>query len=181
MTVGQNIRKKRNDNNFTQKELAEKLSVTPQAISRWEADEVEPSIDTLKSMATIFECSVDELLGMEVEKNAPEPQVVEVEKVVYQEPQKALGICAKCGKIIYEAKDLLKVQYEERVRIGRGSRLETKSMILCESCNDKRDAEIKRHQKGLYRRRYRGARAQGDRFELSRERIRGDPRSFRLR
>lgn len=145
MTVGQNIRKKRNENNLTQKDLAEKLNVTPQAVSRWEADEVEPSIDTLKLLAAIFACTLDELLGLSSGKEIQaEPQIVEVEKIVYQEPKKALATCSRCGKIIYETKDLFKVEYQEWHYIGRSSRSEIKTMVLCKSCKEKRDAEIKK-------------------------------------
>ena len=43
MTLGTNIRKFRNEKDMTQKDLADELHCTPQAVSRWEADEVEPN------------------------------------------------------------------------------------------------------------------------------------------
>ncbi|MEG0529417.1 MAG: helix-turn-helix transcriptional regulator, partial [Bacilli bacterium] len=42
--IGDNIRRLRLKNGFTQKELAEKLFVTGQAVSRWENGDVEPSL-----------------------------------------------------------------------------------------------------------------------------------------
>lgn len=41
-------------NNLTQDEMAEKLLVTRQAISRWENGETEPNIESLKLLSTIF-------------------------------------------------------------------------------------------------------------------------------
>ena len=53
------LRKRRH---WSQDELAEKLAVTRQAVSRWENGETVPNTDTLKLMAQIFEVSVDYLL-----------------------------------------------------------------------------------------------------------------------
>ena len=165
MTTGSIIRKKRNEKGLTQKELAEQLNVTPQAVSRWEADEVEPSIDTLKGMASIFACSIDELFDYTATPTVEvSPTVVEVEKVVYKEPQKALGVCAKCGKIIYEMKDLFKVEYKERKSSGRSGYYETKTMVLCANCNEKRNQQLKKEadekeamrRKDIYTRRIHG-------------------------
>ena len=72
--IGENIRKYRIERNITQKELAERLYVTAQAVSRWENNEVEPSINTIIMLAEIFEVSVDELCGKE--KPTVEPVVV---------------------------------------------------------------------------------------------------------
>jgi len=49
--------------NMTQGELAEKLFVTRQAISRWETGETTPNIDTLKLMSSTFNISINELIG----------------------------------------------------------------------------------------------------------------------
>ncbi len=138
MTLGTNIRKFRNGKDMTQKDLADKLHVTPQAVSRWEADEVEPSIDTLKQMASLFGCSMDDLFGLEVKKEPtpiPEPEVIE--KVVYTEAKPALGVCDDCKKIIKDPLDYFKV--EKRHRVGRGTT--TSTHILCANCNKKYEEE----------------------------------------
>lgn len=49
--------------NISQDEFARKLSVTRQAVSRWENGDTIPNIDTLKLIAETFEVSVDYLLG----------------------------------------------------------------------------------------------------------------------
>ena len=48
---------------FTQDEMAEKLFVTRQAVSRWENGETMPNVETLKLISTTFDISVNTLLG----------------------------------------------------------------------------------------------------------------------
>lgn len=57
------IKKKRKELNLTQDELAEKLGVTKASVSKWELARSYPDITLLPSIAEIFNCSVDELLG----------------------------------------------------------------------------------------------------------------------
>lgn len=54
------IRKK---NNLSQDEMAEKLFVTRQAVSRWETGETAPNIGSLKLISKTFDVSVNTLLG----------------------------------------------------------------------------------------------------------------------
>jgi transcriptional regulator with XRE-family HTH domain len=63
MTLGEKIRHHRSKANLTQKDFADKVNVTAQAISRWEQDIVEPSIQTLKRISEIFNVSLDEFLS----------------------------------------------------------------------------------------------------------------------
>lgn len=53
----------RKKNQLTQDELAEKLFVTRQAVSRWESGETTPNIETLKSLSKLFNVSINTLLG----------------------------------------------------------------------------------------------------------------------
>jgi len=63
--VAQNIRKLRLQKEMTQEELAERLGVTGQAVSRWERGECYPDITLLPGIVNLFGVTVDELLGME--------------------------------------------------------------------------------------------------------------------
>ena len=63
LTVGQRIRKQRNELGLSQSQLAYELSVTQASISCWEADKVLPSTFLLNDLAELFNISVDELLG----------------------------------------------------------------------------------------------------------------------
>ena len=67
--IGNNIKRLRTERGMTQKALADKLFVSAQAVSRWENNEVEPSITTLTELAKIFGVSADEILGLETKKS----------------------------------------------------------------------------------------------------------------
>ena len=53
----------RTKNGFSQDELAEKLYVTRQAVSRWETGETVPNTETLKLLSKLFDVSINTLLG----------------------------------------------------------------------------------------------------------------------
>ena len=64
-TMGQIIKNLRKGRGFTQEELAERLGVTYQAISKWENDSGMPDISQIVPLATIFDVSTDFLFGMD--------------------------------------------------------------------------------------------------------------------
>jgi len=53
----------RESNNLTQDQMAERLMVTRQAVSRWETGETQPNTDTLKVISKEFNVSINTLLG----------------------------------------------------------------------------------------------------------------------
>ncbi|MFQ9893533.1 MAG: zinc ribbon domain-containing protein [Emergencia sp.] len=53
----------RTKNGMSQDELAEKLFVTRQAVSRWENGETVPNTETLKLLSGLFDVSINTLLG----------------------------------------------------------------------------------------------------------------------
>lgn len=57
------ILKLREKNGLTQGELADKVFVTRQAVSRWETGETQPNIETLKLLSRLFDVSINTLLG----------------------------------------------------------------------------------------------------------------------
>ena len=63
MDIGSKIRDLRIQNNLTQDELAQKLSVTSQAVSRWECGVSLPDITMVPLIARTLFASADELLG----------------------------------------------------------------------------------------------------------------------
>lgn len=63
MTLGQRIAAARTKAGLTQVELANKLSVSRQAITKWENDRGIPDIENLKALATLFGVSLDYLLA----------------------------------------------------------------------------------------------------------------------
>ena len=53
----------RTKNGMSQDELAEKVFVTRQAVSRWENGETVPNTETLKLLSKLFDVSINTLLG----------------------------------------------------------------------------------------------------------------------
>ena len=66
--VGKFIKEIRLNNNLTQKEFAEKLGVTFQAVSKWENGKNIPDIALLKEISKIFNVNIDEILDGESKK-----------------------------------------------------------------------------------------------------------------
>ena len=63
--IGDNIKKYRRENNISQEELAEKIGVTRQTLSKYETGESLPDIDKCKAIADVFGVSMDELVNYE--------------------------------------------------------------------------------------------------------------------
>ncbi len=63
--IGQFIKQIRKDNKLTQKELADKLGVTYQAVSKWENGKNVPDVAILKEMSKMFNIDIDEILDGE--------------------------------------------------------------------------------------------------------------------
>ena len=53
----------RESHGLTQEQLAERMMVTRQAVSRWETGETQPNIETLKLLSKEFDVSINTLLG----------------------------------------------------------------------------------------------------------------------
>ena len=68
MTFGQIIKKLRREADMTQEMLAELLSVSAQAVSRWENDSAMPDIALLVPLANLFHVTTDYLLGVDISK-----------------------------------------------------------------------------------------------------------------
>lgn len=63
MQTGDIIINLRTKNGLTQEELAQKVAVTRQAVSRWELGETIPNTETLKLLSKLFDVSINTLLG----------------------------------------------------------------------------------------------------------------------
>ena len=61
MNVGKNIKQLRLHKKMTQSQLAERLGVSSQAVSKWEKDINAPDIALLPEIAKIFGVSIDDL------------------------------------------------------------------------------------------------------------------------
>ena len=69
LNLGQKIRELRQRDGRTQETLAEAIGVTPQAVSRWEANGGYPDMEMIPSIAHYFGVSIDELFGYNNERS----------------------------------------------------------------------------------------------------------------
>lgn len=82
--IGNLIYELRTRNNLTQKELADKLRITSQAISKWENGRGIPDIEMLQKLSQIFEIDISELLAGEMnkKKNTSKKKVIIVASIL---------------------------------------------------------------------------------------------------
>jgi len=66
MEIGKKIMNLRKKNGLSQEELAEKVDVARQTISKWELGETSPDIKQAKKLARIFKVSLDELTDNDI-------------------------------------------------------------------------------------------------------------------
>ncbi len=62
MTIGEKIAKLRTAADISQEQLAEKISVSRQSVSKWEMDQALPQIDKVLMLCELFDVTTDELL-----------------------------------------------------------------------------------------------------------------------
>ena len=79
MTIGEKIGMLRRKNGWSQETLAEKLSVSRQAVSLWERNESQPELEKLLTLARLFSVTTDYLLDDSAEEPAA-PTAVSSEK-----------------------------------------------------------------------------------------------------
>jgi len=107
MTLGEKISALRNQHEMSQGDLAEKLNVSRQSISKWETDTSVPELDKLIQLSEVFHITLDELVKGETppEQNAetataPERETpVQPVQVIVQKSvntQKVVGIVLLC-------------------------------------------------------------------------------------
>ena len=91
MNLGEKIFSLRKKNNLSQEELAEKVGVTRQTISKWELEETMPDINQAKKLSELFNISLDELTNNDISS-------ILVEKV--SNTEKLAGIIIKILKVL---------------------------------------------------------------------------------
>ena len=81
MTLSDRLQVLRKSHNLSQEQLAEKLNVSRQAISKWESGQANPDINNLLKLSDIYQTSTDYILtGKELNK-----PIVNEDHIVYKE------------------------------------------------------------------------------------------------
>ena len=87
MTLAEKLTQARKAAGLTQADIAARLSVSRQAVSRWESGQSKPSTEKLLALGALYGVSIDQLLNAEesvVEAVSDEPEAVPVEPVIPQ-------------------------------------------------------------------------------------------------
>ena len=108
MSLGSSLFQARKKSGFSQEEVAEKLGVSRQTISKWELDETLPDICQSKRMAVLYHLTLDELIEFD-------PDLQEIERFIEtsdQEKQLKINWTEMWGK-----KYPVLTTYQQRVRI----------------------------------------------------------------
>lgn len=97
MQIGLRLSNCRQNRNMTQEELAGRLGITPQAVSKWERGMSLPDISMLADLAGILEVSADWLLGLCEE---PEPKTTETNPAGVRAPDFMQKTQSDMGKLM---------------------------------------------------------------------------------
>ena len=60
--ISKNLKNIRKEKGITQQEIADKLSVTRQAVSNWETGKTQPDIETLEKLAGVYQTELEDLI-----------------------------------------------------------------------------------------------------------------------
>ncbi len=98
MSFGQIIKKLRRNTNMTQEQLADILSVSPQAVSRWETDVAMPDISLIAPLCNLFGVTSDELLEIDLTRRQEKVAAICIEAEKYS----SRGYLEQARKILEE-------------------------------------------------------------------------------
>ena len=101
-TLGMMIAELRKQHGMTQLELAEKMGVTDKAVSKWERDLSCPDINSIPNLAEILGVSVEELMQIKKEAEAPVSKVSQIVDIVPKAVAMAMGIAVTVLTILNE-------------------------------------------------------------------------------
>lgn len=81
MQIGNRLSELRRKNNYTQKQLADKLNLSQQVISNIERNTTSPDLEFLQGVADLYQITFDELIGRKktfTTENSYEQQILDV-------------------------------------------------------------------------------------------------------
>lgn len=101
-TLGMMIAQLRKQQGMTQQELADKMGVTDKAVSKWERDLSCPDINSLPVLADTLGVSVDELMQIKKEADAPKRNAAQIIETAVKAVAVAMGIAVTVLTVLDE-------------------------------------------------------------------------------
>ncbi|MCM1025553.1 MAG: helix-turn-helix domain-containing protein [Roseburia sp.] len=97
MGIGARIQKLRIDNGLTQEQLAEKMNVSRQSVSKWEMDQSVPDTEKIVQMSRLFSTPTDRILLDEAEIRRNDPQQLHLGSIylIVRDFEKAIAFYEK--------------------------------------------------------------------------------------
>jgi len=109
MNIADRIQNLRKSKGISQEELADKIGVSRQSVSKWESEQSVPDMDKVIIMSDYFEVTTDYILkGIENEKQASEKAVSATTFVIVATVLNFIGLIVACA-IWYEKQDAMAV------------------------------------------------------------------------
>lgn len=99
------IKQLREENNWTQLELSEKMDCAMSSIAMYEKEIRKPSLEVLIRLSEIFNCSIDYLLGKSDIRNPEKKQEIDANKIL-------VGLSSQFNKLSEESQKKVKEQIE---------------------------------------------------------------------
>ena len=84
MKFGLNLQKLRKEQGISQEQLAEKLGVTRQSVSKWESGASYPEMDKIVALCNMFHCDLDVLINKDVMEERERKDASSVVKNIFQ-------------------------------------------------------------------------------------------------
>lgn len=108
MKFGDNLRKLRKSKKLSQEELAEKVQVSRQSVSKWETGDAYPEMNNILELCKIFHCRINELVNDSIIDVDSLNEDIRINVVKFKKEQqskmkglsKAIAAISKIGKII---------------------------------------------------------------------------------
>lgn len=102
MTLGERLLQYRNRINMSQEQLAEKIGVTRQTISKWETDQSTPDFNKIEPLCEIFHITPDELIkGENATNKTEEKETSKSENTYNQKRNKIKAIILSISIFLY--------------------------------------------------------------------------------
>lgn len=107
MKFGDNLRKLRKSRKLSQEDLAEKMQVSRQSVSKWETGDAYPEMNNILELCKIFHCHINELVNDSIIDVDSLDEEIKVKVVKFKNDQqkkmkglsKAISIFSKIGRI----------------------------------------------------------------------------------
>lgn len=108
MTLGNNLFHARKKRGLSQEEVAEKIGVSRQTVSKWETDETLPDIRQSKKLSVLYNITLDELIDFDADIK----EIQEIIEKTNEETEEKIDWTAAWGK-----KYPILLQYQDNINV----------------------------------------------------------------